>query len=287
MDNYRAQWDFGKEEFESQVSKYEGRELVELLVSGAFDNATEIVLNRVTADIDYFIGNQIWLSLNLDALKRSDFNQNTWPRSIVFFGQYHLCGRSALGTAWMFADFINDAVLDAKKFVHGNNCIDELEIEQLTAWMNRAHEEINKRFDFSAWPNQVFLRDRNLLSMQLRFELEEILGLIDDGHLLPIVDGPCAPYTWRKNGVALTQFKMPPTAWLLVEYLWRKKEQWVTVDELAEPVFGDHEAYVDAIKLQNHTTRANNFFRKTQLNWSVTTQSSTGLSAILVNQPPK
>jgi len=100
-----------------------------------------------------------------------------------------------------------------------------------------------------------------------------IQGLI--GRLLsqsPVEDGPCRN-TWRMNGNEIAD-KMPPTAAALVRYVWSQRHRTVDVSSLAEPVFGDREKIVEMQDVQNHSKHANNFFKKHDIRWKVTTQSA-------------
>ena len=55
---------------------------------------------------------------------------------------------------------------------------------------------------------------------------------------------------------------MPPTSWKLAQLLFEKMPQRIPFCDLAAPVFGDREEFVDSDLVGTHRKNANNYFRE-------------------------
>lgn len=88
----------------------------------------------------------------------------------------------------------------------------------------------------------------------------------------PSPDGPVDIFSWSHNGIIYPGMK--PTSWKLAKHLWEQKERKVKLNDLAEPVFGDHAQVITKELVGNHRKLANKFFESSEIPLRVETKSS-------------
>lgn len=84
----------------------------------------------------------------------------------------------------------------------------------------------------------------------------------------PPIDGPCHPYTWRRNGQCIAD-TLQPAAWKLVNHLWQLCDRAATFADLLIPVYEDREHEADHNAFGSLRRAANRFFAKHGLPWRV------------------
>jgi hypothetical protein len=162
---------------EESINGKDGLSLAVALVENAFLNATMLIQERSKKSVFGFIASQCWLHASLEKLKTASIDLSDWPKSPVFFGQYHLTGRSAYGTAYMFADHVLRTIEESRESLFGSTNIDSMFVADLAGWMELSFRTIeSKVVDLSSWPKQMFTRDVNVLCSQLTDELSKVLS---------------------------------------------------------------------------------------------------------------
>ena len=88
---------------------------------------------------------------------------------------------------------------------------------------------------------------------------------VGDRHL---ADGPCQPYTWRKNGKQIDDL-MQPAAWKMVNELWSRQNNAAEFADLKRPVYDDSEHTADENAFGSLRRAANRFFAAHDIPWRV------------------
>jgi hypothetical protein len=109
----------------------------------------------------------------------------------------------------------------------------------------------------------------------------------DDGQAVNLdTDGPVPPRAFRFQGQDFSG--LTPTAWRLVDALWRCKNRTASFKELSVPVFQNE--LLDLTAVKDHTKFANRFFRRHSIAYHVTTDARTKYVSVvdgLPKEPPK
>ncbi|TWU24777.1 hypothetical protein [Bythopirellula polymerisocia] len=95
----------------------------------------------------------------------------------------------------------------------------------------------------------------------------------------PKPDGPVDGYRWRHNGVILNDI-FPPSAWRLVNYLFKADDQTATFSDMADQVLCDSNKELDRTNCRNYRTAANKYFSENSIPLQVSLKAN---KAILHN----